>query len=199
MRLTKYPKGPPIYIEKNAFLNLILAAVETYHRECFGYLFGHAISNSRDYYYVTRCIAIQLARQRKNLQVEQSRCSLKRMYAITDRYNSLFPIIGDFHSHPGWNHVDREPFPSIEDIEDMQLLPRYLSIIIGVKKRKKRSQMPYWQRNECFGIRGSLGDFNFEINAFRLISNGSIGGYSAQALQIRSSVALRSLNTAIGY
>jgi proteasome lid subunit RPN8/RPN11 len=174
---------------------MILAAVETFKRECLGYLYGQRLTGKRDYYSISFALPIQLATNRKNSGVEQSLGSLTRLMDLMGSSKIVFPLIGDFHSHPSWDKHHRLPELSVPDIEDMKTHKRLLSIIIGISPRKRSTYL--WQRQKNGGLFGSIGKYNIHINVSRLIQNND-GEQIEQILRLRADSAVRALNRMFG-
>lgn len=183
---------PIVYIEKEPFLSMIMASIETFKRECFGIVFGTIPARNRNYFIITNSVAIQLAKKRKNSEIEQSGGSKKRTQDIFDKYPRLYGSIGDFHSHPEWNNVKRLPILSDGDVADM--IRQNLQICIVIKISSINKERIIWEQAQDGGIRGSLGKYKFHINVIRLINSSE-----QQCLLIQASAAIKALNRAIGY
>lgn len=91
---------PAVYLKKDVLFIMILAAIETFRKECAGILFGYKPTSERNYYIVTNAIAIQDVKSRTNNGVEQRNRSARKMNAIFEKAPELYPKIGEFHSHP---------------------------------------------------------------------------------------------------
>lgn len=183
---------PIVYIEREPFLNMILASVETFRRECLGLVFGTVPTRYKNYFYISNVIAIQLAKKRKNSEVDQSRGSKDRMEEVCSKYPCLYRQIGDFHSHPERAGFMIFPILSDADIQDMirQNLP--LAIVIKISSINKDRIL--WEHSKDGGLRGSLGRYKFHINAIRLIN-----GNKQQCLVIDAKAAVKVLNRSLGY
>lgn len=187
---------PIVYIEKEPFLNMVWSAIETFNRECLGFVFGKKPSKSRNYFTVENVVNIQLAKVRKNLKVHQSQAGSDRVDKVVNKYPKLFPFIGDFHSHPEWRQHKRLALPSDQDKESMLKDQIDLSIIIKISSINK--DRPIWETVPEGGVNGSLDRYKFYINAFGLMV-GSSREKEIKMLEIHAPVAIKSLNTALGY
>lgn len=185
---------PSVYIEREPFLNMILASIETFDRECLGEIYGKPLSRASNCFHISNAIAIQLAKKRKNSEIEQSKASKKRMGDIHGQYPNLYPKIGDFHSHPEWRGRHRLAEMSPTDIEDMKRNKEDLKVCIVIKISHINKERIIWESASDGGIRGSLGEYKFHVNAFRLDQNDE-----QEILEIQAPAAMRSLNSAIGY
>ncbi len=183
---------PIVYIEKEPFLNMVIASIETFKRECLGLIFGTIPSRNRNYFVITNVVAIQLAKKRKNSEVDQSNGSKKRMQGIFDKYPHIYRPIGDFHSHPEWGDIKRLPSLSDADVDDMA--KQNLQICIVVKISTINKERIVWEQAQDGGIRGSLGKYKFHINVIRLIK-----GNKQQCLLTQAPAAVKALNRALGY
>ncbi len=183
---------PIVYIETLPFEDMILSAVESFRRECLGLLRGSLPSRRRNYFVITDVVAIQLAKKRKNKEVDQSQGGKKRMNKIFNRYPKLYGVIGDFHSHPEWGQYRRETAPSDDDIAEMIREKIPLGVIINISILNKERIL--WHTCSDGGVKGSLGDYKLHIRVFRILPNGK-----EQSLQIEAAPALKALNRALGY
>jgi len=187
---------PVVYIEKEPFLNMLLSAAETHKRECFGYIFGHKPTKENNCFVVTNAAAVQLARKRKNKEIEQSRASRARMREYFSRYSTLYPMLGDFHSHPEWGDYVREMTLSDGDLEDMIKDNFLIGVVIKVVSVNKDRLL--WQRATHGGLKGSLGKFKFYVTVGRAIK-GRGGKLHNECLTIHAPAAIKALNRALGY
>ena len=184
-----------VYIEKEPFLEMILASVETFKRECFGYVFGYKPTKKRNSYVITSVMPVQLIKKRHNRAIEQSNLSVKNMISCLYKYPTLFPVIGDFHSHPEWGSHKRIPRLSEGDITDMVKSRSPLGVVIKISSINKERIL--WQRGSDGGVKGSLGDYKFHLNVCRIIENE--GGFTDECLIVNAPAAIKSMNRALGY
>ncbi|MDP3696783.1 MAG: hypothetical protein Q8R55_02000 [Candidatus Taylorbacteria bacterium] len=185
---------PIVYIEKEPFLNMIIASVETFKRECVGYVFGYKPTRERNSFVITNSVAIQLAKKRKNSEVEQSQLSGMHIDDCFKKYPSLFRVIGDFHSHPEWGSCKGLALPTDRDIKNME--KGEMSIIIAISSINKDRVL--WQGASGGGIKGSLSKYKFHLNAFRLIKDKD-DKQTEELLVVHAPAAIKALNRALGY
>ena len=184
---------PVVYIEKEPFLNMVLASVETFKRECVGYIFGHKPTRERNSFVIISTAAIKLAKKRKNSEVEQTQLSGKSIDDCFKKYPSLFRVIGDFHSHPEWGSCKGWALPTKRDLKNME--KEELSVIIAISSINKDRIL--WQSASDGGIRGSLSKYKFHFNVFRLVKKG--GKLEEELLIVQAPAAIKALNRALGY
>ncbi len=197
--------GPPVvYIEKEPFLIMVVAAIETFKRECLGYILGHKPTRKRNSFVITSAVAVQLATKRKNTEVQQSLLSVKNMIdGCFKKYPNLFKNLGDFHSHPEWGKHKSPADLSKRDSKAMVKEKIPISIIIAISSINKDRVL--WQSSYDEGVKGSLGKYKFHVKAYRMVKNGDRKKngdkkLTPQALVIRAPGAIKSLNRAlIGY
>ena len=185
---------PIVYIEKEPFLDILLASVETFKRECVGYIFGYKPSRKRNSFIITNAVNIQLAKKRKNSEVIQSQLSKKNCEDLFNSYPSMFKVIGDFHSHPEWGRHKGVAMPSEIDIKNIE--QGEISIIIAISTMNKERVL--WQNNNDGGVNGSLSNYKFCLNVFRIVKNKD-GSKKEECLSIHAPAAIKSLNRALGY
>ena len=187
---------PVVYIEKEPFLEMILASIETFKRESFGYIFGYKPSKTRNSYVITNTAAVQLARKRRNSEIEQSKLGERNMKNCFSQYPTLFRVIGDFHSHPEWGSHKGDPRLSEADIADMVKTGYPLGIVIKISLVNKERIL--WQRASDGGIKGSLGNYKFHINVCRVVKDRE-DNWTDECMIIQAPAAIKSLNRALGY
>ncbi len=186
---------PIVYIEKESFLTMVLASVETFNRECFGYIFGYKPSRHRNSFVITNAVAVQLAKKRKNTEIDQSDLSYRNMWKLFSKYPTLFRVVGDFHSHPEWGHHKRIANFSDGDIADMIEKEYPIGVVIKISSLNKERIL--WESAGDGGIRGSLGKYKFHINVCRVVKDGD--KHISESLIIQASAAIKYLNRALGY
>src|SRR3989338_4867585 len=146
---------PFVYIEREPFINMIRASIETFDRECLGDIGGRLPTRTRNYFHITNAADIQLAKKRKNSEIDQSKASRKRLKEIDDQYPKLFRKIGDFHSHPEWRGHHRLPEMSDTDLEDMIKNRENLKVCIVIKVSRINKERVIWEPAGDGGVKGS--------------------------------------------
>lgn len=186
---------PVVYIEKEPFLLMVLSSVESFKKECFGFILGRKPTRIRNSFVITSIATIALTKRRRNKEVEQNKLSRKRTQDYFQKYPSLFPIIGDFHSHPEWGPYKREPRLSDFDISDMEKEGLPLGVILKISSLNKERIL--WENAGDGGVRGSLGNYKFHVNACRVVKEGE--QLRDECLLLKAPAAIKSLNRALGY
>ena len=188
--------APIVYIEKEPFLMMLLASIETFKRECLGYIFGYQPTKTRNSFIITNAAAVQLAIKRKNSEVKQSLLSAKNIDSCCGKYPNLFRVIGDFHSHPEWGRHKGSAMPSKKDIKAMVDEKIKIGVIIAISSINKERIL--WQSASDGGIKGSLGSYKFHINVCRIVKDGDEKPM-AECLDVQAPAAIKSLNGALVY
>src|SRR3989344_4293365 len=88
---------PIVYIEREPFLDMLIAAVDTFKRECFGYFFGSKPTKKKNTFLIKNAIAVQGTIKRANTEVRISKACHQRLVRIFSKYPGLYPAIGYFH------------------------------------------------------------------------------------------------------
>jgi len=151
------PRVFEAFIYETPFINMIVAAVEVYPKECLGVLLGYRAWNSIDKTrraIVEQAISYQTAeRRRDSVEIKE-----KREFRCKDmlyKLSSLEPI-GDFHSHP-----KTDPGLSFEDKNSMSIGD--IEIVISVFKKGRTTAWRYDVYKKELG--GVFGDYRFIIAA----------------------------------
>jgi len=183
---------PTVYIETKPLLNMLLAAVDTFKMECFGYICGKKPTRKNNMYVIDNVNVIQSTTKRANTEVKISKSCYKRLCKISSKYPSLYPEIGYFHSHPEWGSAPGSHEMSDGDVEEMANSNSEIGIIIKISSRKR--ERLDWVSKIDGGIRGSYGDYVVDINVYRLIKreNQNI----PESLQIIAPTVIKKLNRA---
>ena len=148
-----------IYIAENAFLGMILATVETFHRECMGLLVG--IKKETGGFLLQHAIPYQTA-TRSNVEVYPSYKVQKRMQKALSNFSHM-ELIGDFHSHPSWGDLRYDTKPSAGDLEHMSAGNIYT--IISINEAAKKQQ---WKYNKDGTVSGSVNGYFLKVGAWYL-------------------------------
>ncbi len=133
-----------VTLSREAFIIMVISAIETYKKETFGLLVGSA---HKKHYMIRHAIPHQKA-QRAYEFVNIKARDVNRINAalgcMTDQL-----LVGDYHAHPeGPEHLS--PF----DKEEFKKSGTPLAVIVIVKKTMRRHK---WRRNEDMSISGSIG------------------------------------------
>ena len=112
------------------------------------------------------------------------------MFDIFRAYPNIYPLIGDFHSHPEYGSDQRSFELSDHDIKDMSI-SSWCEIAFVIRISSRSKERLEWISKSDGGVRGSYGDYVIDINVYRLIKNG--GKLVPESLQI-TSPGIKSLN-----
>lgn len=182
---------PVVHVEKEPFEQMLLAAVDPFKKECFGYIFGKKPSRTGNEYVVSKIQIVQsVIRPHKFTEVEHMKRSKKRMFDIFRAYPKLYPLMGDFHSHPEYGSDQRSVELSVHDIQDMSV-SSWCEIAFVVRISSRSTERLEWISKSGGGVRGSFGDYVVDINVYRLTENN--GSFVPESLQIISP-AIKALN-----
>lgn len=182
---------PVVYIEREPFLDMLIAAVDTFRRECFGYFFGSKPTRDNNIFLIKNAIAVQSTIKRVNTEVRISKGCHRRLGRIFSKYSSLYPAIGYFHSHPEWGSVPGSHEMSDDDVVEMSKSNSEIAVILKISSRKR--ERLDWISKQDGGIRGSYGDYIVDFNVYRLLI-GEDGRKIPESLQIVVPSALKDLN-----
>ena len=144
-------------ITEQAFVGMIVSAIEVYKKESYGALIGE---KHKKHYLVTDSYTYQSATRDYSsvsiLRTRQNRVS--RALSLFD--NSC--AIGDFHSHPAGPH-----YLSKWDKKDLLKVCQGLTILVSLFESRKHRK---WEFNTDLSISGSIGKKYFvKISAFEVI------------------------------
>lgn len=198
--------SPSVRIQKEALLTMLLAAIETFPKECIGYIFGKRPTRKRKHYLITNAIPIQQVAYRANDKVGQHDHSSEQLSAIFAEMPKLYSALGSFHSHPEGRKKIRTPLELYEmgtiseaDKKNMWETGEEVGIVVTISCKEKLIDEWRMNRLDAEGsIEGILGKYNFYLTA-HVPSKKQKGGKVAQETrQIRISAphALRALNIA---
>jgi len=183
---------PIVYIEREPFLDMLIAAVDTFKRECFGYFFGSKPTKKKNTFLIKNAIAVQGTIKRANTEVRISKACHQRLVRIFSKYPGLYPAIGYFHSHPEWGSIPGSHEMSDYDIVKMSNSNSEIAIILKISSRKR--ERLDWVSKADGGVRGSYGDYVVDFNVYRLITENS--HRISESLQIIAPSTLKDLNKA---
>jgi len=158
--LARRSKRMRVLLKKPAFLSIVLAAMETFKKECFGFVLGKIDEKG---FVIEHSVAMQTAK-RKFSSVENVGKREKTILDVCDLFWKSSRVVGDFHSHPHFKTTDLRDmsFPSKADTNGSFEGNVYFIVDIATKKREQR-----WKVTKDGGISGSLGNFKLKIKAFR--------------------------------
>lgn len=146
-----------VFISENAFLSMVIAAVEVFRKETLGILLGYRCENS---YIVENAIAYQSC-ERYASEVERNHNAHRRIEYFLEHVRSPAKLIGDFHSHTQFGDNKGGFVPSKEDIVEMKNGGVYFIIEIN-----KRAKSQVWNYNRNGTMSGTVGEYFLKIAAW---------------------------------
>lgn len=155
-----------VFLEKEAFLGLLLSAVETYKKECFGSLLGY---DTKDRIVVELAIPTQVA-ERTYSTVEPDWKRLAQSEKILSQH-TVFSHLGYFHSHPQFGQKRYGTKQSKKDIESMG--DSELEMIVAINDRLRSQRWKIVDKE----LRGSTENHSIRIAAYYMNDNGKIAKY----------------------
>jgi proteasome lid subunit RPN8/RPN11 len=187
--------SPVVIIEDKAFLMMLLAVVEPFRKESMGFLFGRKPTKSHNRFLITSVMPVQLAALRSHRNIIHNESARKRIYDVIERNRKSYSLIGDFHSHPQSAGFNPAAWPSCTDVSDMASDFKNAYIVIAISSKKKKMAWDYYESGE---LRGSMGNYTFKLNAFRVLEyDKEKEETSIEKLKIVSPKAIRKLNAAL--
>ena len=153
-----------VFISENAFLAMVVGAVEVFHRETLGILLGYKTENA---FVVQNAIAYQTS-ERYPTEVQRDDHAHKRIKSFLENVKSPAKIIGDFHSHTQFGESKGGFQPSNEDIDEMKNGQVYLIVEINTKSKARG-----WDYNLNGTMSGTVGNYFLKLAAwYRNEKNG---------------------------
>jgi proteasome lid subunit RPN8/RPN11 len=180
---------PEVYIEKEPFLNMVVAALETGKRECLGIVCGRKPGRNRNYFHITNAAGFGCVRRRSNTEVEQSKLGFKNIAPLFTS-DSPLQLLGDFHSHPEWGGHRRSSELSEHDIRHMIDDEDDLGIVI-LRSSVVKDRGP-WEALSDGSVRGFITKKNVSLHAYMLVQED--GEKKSLKLRINAPDAIRALN-----
>ena len=160
---------PTVHIRKEAFLVMVWAAIETFRKECLGFLLGYPPTAEKNFYNITDAVPFQKVRRRSNLEVTLSDRADARFKNFISGIDSVYPkYLGDFHSHSEWGNYTPMSDMSEEDLKQFAKTSEPLEFIIGISARKKGRAV--WELLTDGSVKGSFSKFNLHFNVYTLVS-----------------------------
>jgi proteasome lid subunit RPN8/RPN11 len=145
------------YLTEDAFWGVVVAAVETFRKECFGLLLGHP---AEDRFIVERAVVHQMASRHTSWFRPNPRAH-GRMEKVLGHIGHL-SVVGDFHSHPA-SHGEKGGYePSPKDIERMERGQVY---VIAEVNDKEKGQA--WRYNSDGTLSGTIDEFYVKLSAWK--------------------------------
>lgn len=143
-------------ISEEAFLGLVLSAIEVYKRECLGLLLGYRME---DGFLIEYAIPYQTAERSHDVADINNRYHRRLKGALEALHK--WDLIGDFHSHPQYGPAKGNVSPSNEDIRDVP--ENSIFIIVAINDRRKHQ---FFEENKDGTISGALGEHHIKLACF---------------------------------
>lgn len=158
--MVELPEREYAYFEVNAFSNLLLAAVETYPKECTGLIFGYETRDPESSRFeVWSAIPHQIVYDRAKDSVVEDIKAYLRMVECQRKITGASHL-GGFHSH-----IDADPILSESDRIYLKEKKHQLETVIGIQEIGEEG--PGWRSiNNDLLIQGhfAIGDSIYSIN-----------------------------------
>lgn len=151
-------------ISEEAFLGLVLSAIEVYKRECLGLLLGYRL---KDRFLIEYAIPYQTAERSHDL-VDINNKYHRRLKGALQALHK-WDLVGDFHSHPQYGLAKGMVSPSAEDITDVP--ENSIFIIVAINDRRKQQ---FFEENKDGTISGVVGGHHIKIACFYKEKNSRV-------------------------
>jgi len=145
------------YLTEDAFWGVVVAAVETFRKECFGLLLGQ---RSDHRFVIERAVVHQLASRHTSWFRPNPRAH-SRMENVL-RHIGHLGVVGDFHSHPASHGAKGGYEPSEMDIKRME--PGQVYVIAEVNDKEKRQA---WRYNSDGTLSGTIDEFYVKLSTWQ--------------------------------
>lgn len=186
-----------MHIRRHALETMIRASIETFKRECVGFVFGREPTKTRNTFIITTAVPLQCVR-RLHTKLRVLTRGERRLSEFFSHMPKGSQPLGDFHSHTERAGVPYTPEMSEIDIEDMKQCQSKIEFIIGITSRKRG--VSEWRVNGDGSVTGSFGsgryNYNFDIRAY--IPNKE-EEKDPQQIKIVAPEAIRAFNRTLGY
>lgn len=160
--------APTVYISRDAFFNMVIAAIEAFKLECLGFVFGKTPNKTNDKFIIDNTAATQITKTRLYTEVEAGDLSDKRLAEMFSWLPTKFRPLGTFHSHAEWG--SKKPLRKMSETDTKAFIDNdgKLEIIIVMTSRERGRAL--WRIHNDGSARGSISKYNIEIHVYALIS-----------------------------
>lgn len=181
---------PAVHIRKEAFLIMTWAAIETFKKECFGFLLGYPPTKRKNFFSITDAVSFQRVK-RFNTRVDVYKGVERKFNKFISDISGVYPkYLGHFHSHPEWG----DHLPSVDmsetDLRGFNKTPEPLEFIVGVSSRKKGQAT--WESLPDGDVKGSFDKFNLHFTVYTLVQESEEA--TIQKLRIVTPRSIKTLN-----
>jgi len=145
-----------VYLSENAFIGLLVSALEVYRRECFGILLGHSTS---DRVFVEFAVPYQTA----NRKYREVRIDWKRSQRVEEavRSTTRWESVGDFHSHSKFG--TRRATTQLSKEDKQHFTDGTVGVIVAVNDIQKSRPWGYVKGGT---LSGSVNGYSIRIAAY---------------------------------
>lgn len=145
-----------VHLSDIAFTGIVVAAVESFQKECYGLLLGQ---RTQDAIVVQHSIPYQTADRHSNW-VQRDESAHQRMHKLLSNLVHL-DLLGDFHSHTQYGNAKPRCMLSLADHKGM--IDGGLYLVVAVHKRGHYQR---WRENTDLTLSGTIEDFFLKIGAW---------------------------------
>lgn len=156
-----------VHITREALLEMALAAIEPFKKECLGAILGCVPTERHNRFLVASAIPFQIVKERRNDSVVMGNSSFKRITDVLLELPSRHCCLGFFHTHTEWGPCRRPSRLSEGDIEDALQNESKLEVLVRISSRYKGRVL--WENQDNGSIRGSMNGYNIEFHAYVVV------------------------------
>ncbi len=145
-----------VYLSENAFIGLLVSALEVYRRECFGILLGHS---TPDRVFVEFAVPYQSA----NRKYREVHIDWKRSQRVEEavRSTTRWECIGDYHSHSKFGL--RRATTQLSNEDKQHFSEGTVGVVVAVNDIRKPRPWSYVKGGT---LSGSVNGYSIRIAAY---------------------------------
>jgi hypothetical protein len=173
-----------VFLDEQAFISVVVSAIEAYRRECYGVLLGNVRLGR---VYIRTAIAYQTARRTPTSVdlAEARRRTLRHVLRAFPRHD----YIGEFHSHPGFGGISGSA--AIGDSDLVGVRQGECELIIAV--RYPRNKMP-WHYCADGSLSGVAGEHMVKMRAY-MAESMKKGGMRGRPVGLKCNYAVKAASS----
>lgn len=169
-----------VFIEEQAFVGMLLSAIEVYRHECYGILLGHSDRGN----WVVETVIPYLTADRSPSGVEV-RWRRERRLGEALGLLSTRQVVGDYHSHTAWG--SRRGLSTLSNVDVESMAQDEVQVVIAVNDRVRTQP---WRYLRDGSLSGTLGDYHIKIAAYSFEDGGKEAGRRPRQVPVRCPFAI---------
>jgi len=169
-----------VFMEEQAFVGMLLSAIEVYRHECYGIVLGHRDGDN----WVVESVIPYLTAETTPTGVEVRWRRERRLGEVLGLLSTR-QVLGDYHSHTAWG--PRRALSILSDVDVETMAQDEVQLLVAVNDRVRTQP---WRYLRDGSLSGTLGEYHIRISAYSFNDGDKQAGRRPRQVPVRCPFAI---------